>query len=59
MKTYFIELYNGHCTLLKAKDLDEATNVCWHYNGKSNTKLVRPATQDDIDWIRAMGGWVP
>lgn len=59
MKMFYIELYSGHCALLKAKDLNEARHVAEHYNGKENIKDVRKATQDDIDWIRAMGGWVP
>lgn len=59
MQTYFIELTNGYCTLLKARHVGEARHVAEYYNGKENVKSVREATQGDIEWICAMGGSVP
>lgn len=47
-------------TLVKAEDEDEAYEKTLRKVGTYNgVKEVRKATERDIEWVRAMGGYVP
>lgn len=56
---FYVSLHGGYCGLLEARTLQSATKLARELNGTSNLQSVRPATRDDVQHIRAMGGWVP
>lgn len=56
---YYVSLYNGHCGIIGAVNLESARQEARWSSGSDNVRSVRPATQGDIDWVKAMGGRVP
>lgn len=53
MKIYYFELYGTGCGLCTNK------NTLIKEQGTANVKNVELATKQQIDWVRAMGGYVP
>jgi len=55
MKTIrYIKLFGGRCGLTT-----DTKREVLRREGESNVLDVRPATQQEVDWVRAMGGRVP
>ena len=59
MDLYYAETGMG-CCIREATNLKNARNIILREVGTSNgIRLVRKASQDDIGWVRGMGGYVP
>jgi hypothetical protein len=56
---YVVNLENGSMGLLEASTLRQAMRQAYREQGTDNVASVQPATKDDIEWVGAMGGWVP
>jgi hypothetical protein len=50
----YISLDNGRCGLST-----ESPRDILHRIGTENVRAIRPASQKEVDWVRAMGGDVP
>lgn len=50
----YIDLHDGTCAL----STDSEAAIMRH-EGARNVRMIRNATQADVDWIEAMGGRVP
>lgn len=59
MNLYVVRLVNGNIGIVAAKDLASAWKDAQWSTGADNVADVRAATQDDVDWVRSMGGRVP
>lgn len=58
-KLYYIRVVSGAC-LQVAKDKEEAKEKMLRLVGSLNgVTIAREATEQDIKWIRAVGGFVP
>ncbi len=51
---YYFELVGGNCGV-RAMTPEEIRRG----EGYNNVQRIRLATQQDVDWIKAMGGYVP
>lgn len=58
MALYYISTYNG-CGIREAATKRKARAIANRESGSLNVKEVRKATDRDIAWVRAMGGYVP
>lgn len=58
MKIYYADTDRG-CALRAANSLAQARAQFNREVGSDNVQVVRVATQEDIDWVEAMGGEVP
>lgn len=59
MGIYLVNLYGAYCGLREARNLETATRQAMREEGTNNVQSVRKATPEDIENVRAMGGWVP
>jgi len=59
MKIYYVELYGGRCGLRVAASLGQATREALKTEGSNNVSGVSLATDEEISWVKAMGGYVP
>lgn len=50
----YISLHGTGCGLST-----DSEKEIFRREGTSNVREVRPATQKDVDWVKAMGGYVP
>jgi hypothetical protein len=50
----YITLSGGRCGLSTATDKDILAS-----EGRANVASIRPATREDVDWVRAIGGHIP
>jgi hypothetical protein len=50
----YITLTGGRCTLST-----DTNRKIFDEEGRANVTLIRPATMDEVEWVRAMGGHVP
>lgn len=50
----YISLWGGGCGLSTSSKSEILRS-----HGTANVQLVRPATQKDVEWVRAFGGYVP
>lgn len=58
MKWFYFESDRG-CGIHEDKDIECATeNLCFEV-GHEFLRLVREATEEDVDWVNAMGGYIP
>ena len=55
---FYVETSLG-CALEEAKDAAEARRSQARECGVNNITRVRKATEEDISWVRGMGGYVP
>lgn len=54
--TYYVK-FDGGCTIVKAARAASAAKYCRDEFGREREPFyVRPATNKDIAWVRAMGG---
>ena len=51
---YYIEFRNGYCGLSQ-----EPKRTILRRHGTENVGSISPATAEQIDYVRAMGGYVP
>lgn len=58
-KIYKATLYGGYVYLIKASSYEDARKEALSEQGSCNVQHVELATQEDIDWVKAMGGVVP
>lgn len=58
-KLYTATLYGGYCYLVKASSIDNARKQALSEQGSCNLQHIAPASDEDIEWVRAMGGQVP
>lgn len=58
MKIYYADTDRG-CALRTAETLTAARRQINREVGSDNVGAVRPATENDIAWVRGMGGYVP
>ena len=59
MPMYKVTLRNDTEGLAEAASLRAARSAALRENGRANLRDVRPASEADVSWIRAMGGHVP
>lgn len=60
MKLYYVTMKGGYCMLTEGSDdIAEAQDKIYYAEGYNNVQSVRVATEEDIRWVRAMGGYVP
>lgn len=59
MTIYKVELYGGYIGLIEASSLDQANKIARGDQGAANVQRVVAATEEDLNWIRAMGGRIP
>ena len=57
-KLYYVDTEFG-CAIRAASDIDEARRAALREVGSNGYKSVRPAKTEDIEWVKAMGGYVP
>lgn len=55
---YSVTAY-GRQGIIAAASLEKATRQAIEEEGRKNVTEVRAATQADLDWVTAMGGFVP
>jgi len=55
---YYIELEGGICGIRKAVNLQQAKSDALREEGTNNLRSVRPALEEDVAWVTAMGGGV-
>jgi hypothetical protein len=53
---FSVKLEGGNTTIVMAKDLDTARTWALKEFGRSMFKRVEPADEDDVDWVKNMGG---
>jgi hypothetical protein len=58
-KLYYVSLYDGFCGLHANRTLRAAKSEVLKTKGTENLKSVSLATNEEIDWIKAMGGYIP
>lgn len=58
MGLFYIETEFG-CGIREARSLEAAERALRREVGEYGFKGVRPATEKDVAWVRAMGGSVP
>ena len=58
MPNYYVETSMG-CGIREARSLRSAEVTARREAGTYNEPRVRLATEADIAWVKAMGGWVP
>lgn len=59
MSIYKVTLYGGYVGLIEAASQEEADKTARCDQGRANVERVTLATEDDIAWVKAMGGPVP
>ena len=57
-KYYYVETDRG-CAIYAGHTLEKVRGVALREHGTDSFKLIRPATTQDLDWVRGMGGYVP
>ena len=55
MKHYYVDV-NGGVAIVKATSTKRAEQFSNSYFGTLNVMLLRLATEEEIDWYKAMGG---
>jgi hypothetical protein len=59
MTAFYIEYQNGNCTVVEAEDRIQAFDIAGQgFNPWDRISLLRPATQDDIDFFINAGGTI-
>ena len=58
MAIFYVDLHT-YCGLLEARSLKSAYRSALREHGTRSLREVREATDEDINSIAAMGGWVP
>lgn len=59
LKIYYVEYDDGYCGLRAYTNIDVCKKNEKLDHGRLHVRLVRKATQFDIDHVRKMGGYVP
>lgn len=59
MPIYKVNLFGGYLGLIAAKDLADARRKALSDQGSANVQNVSLALEEDIEWVRMMGGVVP
>ncbi len=59
MKLYTVTLIGERVGLVAADTLREAKQEAAEANGRNNILSVTLATEEEIEWVRSMGGFVP
>lgn len=57
-KYYYVETDRG-CGIYVGYTLERVRGVALREHGSHGFHLIRPATAQDLDWVRGMGGYVP
>jgi hypothetical protein len=57
-RTFYIETDFG-CRLVEGTTLEKAKEEALQEEGSEHFQSIRRATEDDVDWVRGMRGWVP
>lgn len=47
------------CCLIEASSRKQALEDAYYDEGRNNVNSVREATPEDVQWIAAIGGYVP
>jgi len=55
---YYVSLVGGICGIRTAANLQQAKRNALREDGTNNVEYVRPATEEDVAWVTAMGGGV-
>lgn len=58
-KIYKVTLYGGYIGLISAVSLEEAKKKAMSEQGSANVQMVARASDEDIQWVKAMGGFIP
>lgn len=58
MPYYYVETMQG-CGIRSATNIQQARKSALAESGTSNFKSIRKATKSDVEWVRAMGGYIP
>ena len=58
-KLFKVTLIDGNIGLTAANTLGEARKIAFCENGTNNLRHVEVATEEDIEWVNAMNGYVP
>mgnify|MGYP001309149463 CR=1 FL=1 len=56
---YKVQLYGGYVGLIEAGSLDIANKIARSDQGAANVQSVSLASEEDIKWVKAMGGPIP
>jgi hypothetical protein len=56
---YAVEIHGGFISLIAADSFEQARKQALADDGSGNVKSVKLASEEDIDWVRAMNGYVP
>lgn len=61
MELYTVKLDNGNIGIIKAKDIDDAESKAEIKARRNECEVisVKLSTEDDIDWVEGMGGYIP
>jgi len=57
-KLYYVETDCG-CGIRTAESIEQATRDAVRECGTDNFKRVQEATEENVEWVRAMGGYIP
>jgi len=55
---YYVSLDGGLCSVRKFANIRQARRQILKEQGTDNVCYVRPATQEDLDWHKGMGGHI-
>ena len=55
---FYVESVNG-CAIHSERTITKAREIAIHDVGFDNFKSIRLATENDVAWVSAMGGYVP
>lgn len=58
-KLYAIKTYGGYIRIEMARTKNQARKSAEQFFSGSEIKEVSPATEEEIAWVKAMGGHVP
>ena len=56
---YKVVLYGGYVGLISAESMDEAREIAMSEQGSVNVQGVGLASEQDIEWVKGMGGPIP
>lgn len=56
---YVVKLYGGMMGIIRATSLKNAKNLAIKEQGTMNVASICKAKEEDINWVKAMGGHIP
>lgn len=55
---YSCRLNGGNTTIIEAKNINQAKKYARQYFGNIMSPRVEYASEEDVSWVKAMGGYI-